>query len=282
MRVFDLRAPKDGTKFVTHHDRLALFHKQSETHAYWSQYWLGEHTHRHLEAASTGTLDSGFDVFLRMVAALVPTGSTVLEGGCGPGHLVAALRARGYAASGIDYVEALVDAAKVALPDLDIRVGDVERLPFADGTFDCYASLGVIEHFENGPARAIAEAYRVVRPGGVAIFEVPYLNALRRSHLERLKSDRATSNELAFHQYYFGRDELTALLRAGGFTVLATEPNCWESVIFREHPIFARFWESPLAAAPLRRSIRQLVRAMPFAGRLRYAHTMAFACRRAD
>ena len=46
-------------------------------------------------------------------------------------------------------------------------LGDAERLPFEDGTFDRYVSAGSIEYWPD-PQRGIAEAYRVTKPGGVA------------------------------------------------------------------------------------------------------------------
>jgi MPBQ/MSBQ methyltransferase len=45
-------------------------------------------------------------------------------------------------------------------------------LPFADDRFDRYVSTGSIEYWPD-PQRAIAEAYRVVRPGGVALVAGP-------------------------------------------------------------------------------------------------------------
>ena len=51
-------------------------------------------------------------------------------------------------------------------------LGDAEALPFADGSFDRYVSAGSIEYWPD-PQRGIAEAYRVVRPGGVAVVVGP-------------------------------------------------------------------------------------------------------------
>ena len=64
-------------------------------------------------------------------------------------------------------------------------LGDAERLPFADDTFDRYVSCGSIEYWPD-PARAVAEAHRVVRPGGTALIVGP-LPPRRR--LARLVAD---------------------------------------------------------------------------------------------
>ena len=51
-------------------------------------------------------------------------------------------------------------------------LGDAEALPFADDSFDRYVSAGSIEYWPD-PQRGIAEAYRVLRPGGVALVVGP-------------------------------------------------------------------------------------------------------------
>ncbi len=51
-------------------------------------------------------------------------------------------------------------------------LGDAEQLPFADDSFDRYVSCGSIEYWPD-PASAVAEAHRVVRPGGTALVVGP-------------------------------------------------------------------------------------------------------------
>jgi SAM-dependent methyltransferase len=53
-------------------------------------------------------------------------------------------------------------------PALDLRVEDARALSFPDGSFDVVACVSVIEHVEgDGDAAAMAEIWRVLRPGGV-------------------------------------------------------------------------------------------------------------------
>ena len=63
-------------------------------------------------------------------------------------------------------------SAKSELADCRKLVGDAEALPFADDSFDRYISCGSIEYWPD-PARAIAEAHRVVRPGGTVLVVGP-------------------------------------------------------------------------------------------------------------
>ncbi len=56
-------------------------------------------------------------------------------------------------------------------PDI---VGDIHQLPLADNSVDAVICIAVLEHVEE-PARAVAEVYRVLKPGGCAFFYAPFL-----------------------------------------------------------------------------------------------------------
>jgi MPBQ/MSBQ methyltransferase len=56
---------------------------------------------------------------------------------------------------------------RLALAGVRRLLGDAEALPFGDDAFDRYVSAGSIEYWPD-PQRGIAEAYRVLRAGGVA------------------------------------------------------------------------------------------------------------------
>ena len=75
--------------------------------------------------------------------------------------------------------------AKPKLAECRKLVGDAEALPFADNSFDRYVSCGSIEYWPD-PARAIAEAHRVVRPGGTVLVVGPLPP---RSRVARLVAD---------------------------------------------------------------------------------------------
>jgi len=109
----------------------------------------------------------------------LPKGSRILEGGAGMGKNVYDLKQAGYDAVGIDYAPETVGRVKEAMADLDMRLGDVRRLPFEDESFDGYWSLGVIEHFYEGYEQVANEMNRVLRPGGILFLTFPYLSFLR-------------------------------------------------------------------------------------------------------
>ena len=65
-------------------------------------------------------------------------------------------------------------AKRAALGACARVLGDAEHLPFGDDAFDRYVSAGSIEYWPD-PQRGVAEAYRVLRPGGVALVAGPVL-----------------------------------------------------------------------------------------------------------
>ncbi|MGD9696598.1 MAG: class I SAM-dependent methyltransferase [Thermoleophilia bacterium] len=68
----------------------------------------------------------------------------------------------------VDLLASEVEIWRALDPDLDLRVEDARALSFADGSFDAVACVSVIEHVEgDGDATAMAEMWRVLRPGGV-------------------------------------------------------------------------------------------------------------------
>lgn len=62
--------------------------------------------------------------------------------------------------------------SKPALQGCTFRLGDAENIPFETDRFDRYVSAGSIEYWPD-PQRGITEAYRVVKPGGVALLIGP-------------------------------------------------------------------------------------------------------------
>src|SRR4051812_26163270 len=90
------------------------------------------------------------DEFLR-VTDLRP-GQRAVDVGCGPGMLTARLvdRLGADAVSAIDPSQTFVTAARERLPDVDIRLGTAEELPWAEGTFDA-ALAQLVVHFMADP-----------------------------------------------------------------------------------------------------------------------------------
>jgi len=109
---------------------------------------------------------------LEMVEARVPPGSSILDIGCGTGHLAGDLMQRGYGAWGVDLSDAMVEYAREHFNRDRFRVGDIEQIPFPDNTFDAVMCLGVMEYLEKDEP-ALREIWRVLKPGGRAVITTP-------------------------------------------------------------------------------------------------------------
>jgi SAM-dependent methyltransferase len=98
-------------------------------------------------------------------------GMRVLDIACGTGVVAAEAARRGAAATGVDFSPEMLAQARNLQRDVDFHESDAEQLPFGDGTFDIAVSNFGIHHCER-PQNAIAEAHRVLRPGGRFAFTV--------------------------------------------------------------------------------------------------------------
>jgi ubiquinone/menaquinone biosynthesis C-methylase UbiE len=92
----------------------------------------------------------------------------VLDVGCGTGELLARLAAKypGASLAGLDPVPAMLDMAREKLsPNVDLRVGWANELPWPDASFDVVVSCNMF-HYITHPVEALREMERVLRPGG--------------------------------------------------------------------------------------------------------------------
>jgi ubiquinone/menaquinone biosynthesis C-methylase UbiE len=104
-------------------------------------------------------------------AAGVSQGTKLLDVATGPGYVAAAGARRGARAFGIDFSSGMVKEARRLHPDVEFREGDAEALPFDGESFDSVTIPFGLVHFAR-PDTALAEAHRVLRPGGRVAFTV--------------------------------------------------------------------------------------------------------------
>jgi 2-polyprenyl-3-methyl-5-hydroxy-6-metoxy-1,4-benzoquinol methylase len=109
---------------------------------------------------------------LQMVEAGLPRGSKILDVGCGPGEIAAKLMQRGYDVWGVDIAEPMIRYARERCGVNQFQVGDIEQIPFRDGTFDGVVCVGVLEYLD-GDSGALREIERVLKPGGRAVLSMP-------------------------------------------------------------------------------------------------------------
>lgn len=209
--------------FDREHKRLIYLGKNA-TSELWDSLWSldKETVHKWLKANREGaqlvTLTNHY---------LKPTEGIILEGGCGRGQFVAALKCAGFQVIGVDFAQATVDVLNRHAPELDIRVGDLRSLPLSDASVAGYWSIGVIEHFWNGYAPIASEMSRVIKDGGYLFCSFPYMNPLRRlkAHLNLYQDSNFESEPAGFYQFALSKTEVIKTMSEFGFTLLAARPS---------------------------------------------------------
>ncbi|MBE3135166.1 MAG: class I SAM-dependent methyltransferase [Acidobacteria bacterium] len=130
----------------------------------------------------------------------------LLELGCGIGTDLVRFARGGAMVTGLDLSERAIALARAnvrweGLDDrVDLRVGNAEALPFANGTFDIVYGHGVVQYTVD-PDQMLSECRRVLAPGGEAIFmvynRVSWLNLL--SHVMRVELEHADAPVLRMY-----------------------------------------------------------------------------------
>jgi SAM-dependent methyltransferase len=244
-----------------------LCYGRNATSHHWDNHWDVDETIR-LEIVGVK------DTYVSRVTKeyLLPEEGAILEGGCGKGLHVAALVHNGYKCIGIDFAENTVRMVNQKFPELDIRYGDVRKLPFDDAYFIGYWSIGVIEHFWDGFGVVVSEMSRVVRKEGYLFISFPYMSPLRKikSRFGLYKSMKG-DNPDGFYQYILNSDAVIDDVCKFGFELVSSRP--WDGLkgtkdeITLVKPLFQFFYDyegsSPMIHK-LRRKIDNLL--SPVAG----------------
>jgi SAM-dependent methyltransferase len=158
----------------------------------------------------------------------------VIEAGCGVGRYVFYFRRFGIDIEGLDFsqtvIEKLESDKSFIEPSAVFKKGDILDLPYPENSLSGYISLGVVEHFIEGPQKPLAEAYRALRPGGVAFITTPNISflILYRKLLWNFKVliKKMIRREIIippFFQYEYRPGKLKSFLKAAGFHVSRAE-----------------------------------------------------------
>ena len=155
-------------------------------------------------------------------ALAVGSGQQLLDICCGTGQALAVALERGAAVWGVDLAPAMVERSRSRAPAATVVVGDAEALPFDDGRFDAAACCFGLNHLPD-QERALAEAWRVLRPGGLYGFTIwcpPGPSKFHELVQEAIRSHGRVDVPAPVDapRLRFGEPELClALLQAAGF-----------------------------------------------------------------
>jgi ubiquinone/menaquinone biosynthesis C-methylase UbiE len=99
------------------------------------------------------------------------SGAKLLDVASGPGYVAAEATSRGLDAIGTDIAGDMVDEARRRFTKAKFDIADAENLSYANASFDAVTCAFGMLHFPR-PGKAVAEAYRVLRPGGRFAFSL--------------------------------------------------------------------------------------------------------------
>jgi ubiquinone/menaquinone biosynthesis C-methylase UbiE len=173
---------------------------------------------------------------VRAALAAAP-GERILDVGCGPGFYCAELVPEvGPEGSivGLDSSPAMLALAARRCEgngNVDLQVADVISLPVADASFDAALCVQVLEYVSDSP-KAIAELFRVLRPGGrIVVWDVDWATLSWRSdHPERMTRVLAAWDEHLAHASL--PRTLAPAMRSAGFEHVGMNTHSFATAVF--------------------------------------------------
>lgn len=193
---------------------------------FWNEYWRNITFENYLNSCVGDQLTGFFHRFL-------DKDGINLEAGCGMAKWVITLSEEKYQIIGIDNHWPSLARARENTNKINLISGSVADLPVDNNSIDAYISLGVIEHFEEVPPKPIVEAFRVLKPGGIAIIETPLNNYLRKILINHIFDFIVAIKKILGTKYYFAEyryssDELEKNLTLAGFNILQINTKDYE------------------------------------------------------
>lgn len=153
---------------------------------------------------------------LRLLERLI-SGRELIDVGCSYGFFVDVARQRGWNAKGVEVSQMAAEFARQTY-GLEIFHGYLEQAAFPAESFDVVTIRHVLEHVPE-PLAMLAEARRILKPGGLLLVAVPNVNCLgfKVAGVDWWWIDPPT------HLYYFTPQTLQRALESAGFRIVHTQ-----------------------------------------------------------
>lgn len=175
--------------------------------------------------------------------------SRILDVGCGTGHYIAEYRRRGFDVVGVDGSSEMLEHARQKNPGAELRLADVDALPFPDQSFNCVICIEVLRYLPD-PSRCILEMARVLKPGGICLFTaMPLFNLNGYWLVNRLAGLVRFGNLVRLRQFFMTSWQIRRQCRKAGFVsprihgVYSGPINWVQRLTPSILPLFLRGWE---------------------------------------
>lgn len=173
--------------------------------------WRDELTEFHEETAgSNHFIDrASRQHALEQLGYLTVVAPIVLDVGCSSGFMLRLVRERMPHVSviGSDIVRGSLEHLAADLPDVPLLQFDLTRCPLPDNSVDAVILLNVLEHIQDD-ALALHQVYRILKPGGIAVIEVPANQQLYDVY-----------DQLLMHYRRYSLGGLSGIVKAAGFQI---------------------------------------------------------------
>ncbi|MDP3956274.1 MAG: class I SAM-dependent methyltransferase [bacterium] len=157
---------------------------------------------------------------LPFIERYVPAGASILEVGAAAGDFLSVLDQQGFNVRGVE-----LSARAVALAKKDhgykLFHGTLFEAKFPDGSFDAIVSYHVLEHVPD-PQALLREMYRVLKPGGSVVIEVPHATGIDARFSRRLLKSIL---DYPHHRFAFSPRVLRLMARTAGFRVVTVQAS---------------------------------------------------------
>jgi ubiquinone/menaquinone biosynthesis C-methylase UbiE len=186
--------------------------------------WSEDLEELHEESSRTHFIDAWTRRAILERMGQLPEGPTIIDVGCSTGYLLEDLRRAipGASLIGVDLVAAGLRKAHENVPEAILLQADACALPLQDASVDAVLSANLLEHVpEDG--RALAEVFRILRPGRRAVIVVP-VGPGNYDYYDRFLG----------HERRYANGELARKAAAVGFEILED--------IHLGAPLYPAFW----------------------------------------